>query len=170
MCYHSPCGNLLLGTLGGKLCMCEWDVESRKLLTRKRLNRILGVTFESGDSDVANVAARQLDEYFGGVRTHFDVPLLPMGTGFQRNVWGKLLTIPYASTMSYGEMARQMGVPRAVRAVATADRTNAISIFIPCHRVIGNDGRLVGYGGGLDAKRFLLQLERDNAYMHLENK
>ena len=95
-----------------------------------------------------------------GGRRQFDVPLLFAGTQFQRKVWHALLEIPYGETISYGEMACSLGVPQSVRAVANANGANAISIFAPCHRVIGSKGMLTGYGGGLDAKRYLLDLEK----------
>ena len=115
--------------------------------------------FEEGTSDVIERAAAQLDEYFAGRRRAFDVPLLFVGTDFQKVVWNELLQIPFGQTMSYGEMARRIGMPKAVRAVANANGANAISIFAPCHRVIGSDLSLTGYGGGLEAKRKLLELE-----------
>ena len=123
-----------------------------------------GKTSRQGRQEVAievlSEAARQLDEYFGGGRRQFDVPLLFAGTQFQRKVWHALLEIPYGETISYGEMACSLGVPQSVRAVANANGANAISIFAPCHRVIGSKGMLTGYGGGLDAKRYLLDLEK----------
>lgn len=105
-------------------------------------------------------AARQLDEYFARRRTQFDVPLRFAGTPFQLRVWHALLEIPYGQTVSYGELAWQVGVPSAVRAVANANGANAISIFAPCHRVVGSTGSLTGYGGGLAAKQFLIELEK----------
>ncbi len=105
-------------------------------------------------------AARQLDEYFAGARREFSLPLLPRGTEFQRRVWRALETIPYGETRSYGGVAAAIGNPKAARAVGMANNRNPISIIIPCHRVIGAGGGLVGYGGGLDAKEFLLALER----------
>lgn len=101
-----------------------------------------------------------MDEYFRRERRAFDIPLLFAGTEFQNKVWDMLLQIPYGRTVSYAGMALSLGMPKAVRAVANANGANAISIFAPCHRVIGSDGSLTGYGGGLDAKRFLLELER----------
>ena len=105
-------------------------------------------------------AMRQLDEYFDGRRRRFDLPLAPSGTPFQLRAWKALQKIPYGATRSYGEQARAMGQPRAVRAVGAANGRNPIAIVIPCHRVIGGDGGLTGYGGGLDVKRFLIELER----------
>jgi methylated-DNA-[protein]-cysteine S-methyltransferase len=105
-------------------------------------------------------AARQLDAYFAGQLTDFDLPLAPAGTEFQRRVWDGLRAIPYGQTVSYGELARRVGNPAASRAVGLANGRNPIAIVVPCHRVIGTDGSLTGYGGGLDRKRFLLALER----------
>ena len=104
-------------------------------------------------------AVRQLREYFDGTRTTFDLDLAPSGTAFQREVLDALLTIPYGETRSYADIARQVGRPRAVRAVGAANGRNPLPIVIPCHRVIGSDGSLTGFGGGIDTKRFLLELE-----------
>jgi methylated-DNA-[protein]-cysteine S-methyltransferase len=109
----------------------------------------------------ADVAA-QLDSYFAGELTEFDVPLAPRGTEFQRSVWDALLEIPYGETASYGEIAAAVGKPHAVRAVGTTNGRNPIAVIIPCHRVIGANGSLVGYGGGLDRKRLLLELEAEH--------
>jgi len=102
---------------------------------------------------------RQLDEYFAGGRREFDVPLAPQGTAFQRRVWDALLGVAYGRTATYAEIARAVGNPKAVRAVGLANGRNPIPIIIPCHRVIGSDGTLTGYGGGLPIKRKLLELE-----------
>jgi methylated-DNA-[protein]-cysteine S-methyltransferase len=112
------------------------------------------------DGDPLREARRQLEEYFAGERREFSLTLEPAGTDFQRRVWQALRGIPYGATMSYGELARRIGNPRAVRAVGLANGANPISIIVPCHRVIGADGSLTGYGGGLERKRFLLALER----------
>ena len=105
-------------------------------------------------------AHRQLDEYFAGKRHTFDLPLNPHGTPFQLAVWMELRNIPYATTISYGEIARRVGKPTASRAVGAANGRNPLSIIVPCHRVIGASGKLTGYGGGLPIKEFLLALER----------
>jgi len=104
-------------------------------------------------------AAVQLAEYFAGQRTRFDLPLAPRGTSFQRTVWAALLAIPYGETTSYGELARTIGRPTASRAVGAANGRNPLSIVIPCHRVIGADGSMTGYGGEISRKRILLDLE-----------
>jgi len=104
-------------------------------------------------------AVRQLREYFSGARTEFDLPLAPEGTIFQRNVWSRLQEIPYGQTISYGELARRVGNPKASRAVGAANGCNPLPIVIPCHRVIGANGKLTGFGGGLPTKQLLLSLE-----------
>lgn len=157
--YESPCGNLTLGSYGDKLCLCDWQVESHRNHVDRRLKKKLNAEFELGTSTVIETAVKELDEFFAGTRRDFDVPLLFVGTDFQKTVWNELLKIPYGKTVSYGEMARRIGNPNAVRALANANGANSISIFAPCHRVIGSDNSLTGYGGGLEAKRKLLTLE-----------
>ena len=114
------------------------------------------------DDAFADVRA-QLDEYFAGTRRTFDVPLHPSGSAFQLRAWQALCEIPYGETVSYGAQATRLGTPTAFRAVGSANGQNPISIIVPCHRVIGANGSLVGYGGGLDAKRWLLQHEAMHA-------
>ena len=111
-------------------------------------------------SAVKNEVQRQLDEYFSGERKKFDLPLRPNGTKFQLADWMALQEIPYGETVSYGDIARAIGKPKAFRAVGMANHNNPISIIVPCHRVIGSDGKLTGYGGGLEIKRYLLDLEQ----------
>jgi methylated-DNA-[protein]-cysteine S-methyltransferase len=112
------------------------------------------------EADAPFTAAReQLDAYFNGELEHFDLPLAPEGTEFQLRVWNELQRIPYGETISYRELAERIGDPRAVRAVGLANGRNPLAIVIPCHRVIGADGSLVGYGGGLERKRWLLDHE-----------
>lgn len=105
------------------------------------------------------LAREQLEQYFAGERSEFDIPLDLRGSEFQRSVWDALLTIPYGETRSYGEIAKQIGRPDRARAVGSANGRNPVSIVVPCHRVIGADGSLVGYGGGLERKRWLLEHE-----------
>jgi methylated-DNA-[protein]-cysteine S-methyltransferase len=104
-------------------------------------------------------AVRQLKEYFAGRRTEFDLPLAPDGTGFQKSVWRHLRDIPYGETISYGELARRLGNPKASRAVGAANGSNPLPIVIPCHRVIGSNGKMTGFGGGIPVKEALLALE-----------
>lgn len=117
-------------------------------------------TVRSDSSAVLEAAKRQLEEYFAGDRRGFDLPLAPEGTAFQKQVWSELMKIPYGETRTYGDIARVIAKPGAARAVGMANNRNPISVIIPCHRVVGASGALTGYGGGLDKKAFLLQLEK----------
>lgn len=108
-------------------------------------------------------AEKELEEYFAGRRSHFSVPLSMHGTAFQLRVWQALMQIPYGAVVSYGELARKLGKPQACRAVGMANHANPLPIFVPCHRVVGADGKLTGYRGGLEIKRFLLNLEEKHA-------
>jgi methylated-DNA-[protein]-cysteine S-methyltransferase len=132
---------------------------------------LAGVYFESqrhgrppagpkGTDKIIDMARKQLDSYFAGKRKAFDVPLRPVGTAFQTRVWNALLRIPYGETASYGAIANAIGSPKAVRAVGAANGRNPIPIIIPCHRVIGANGSLTGFGGGMARKEMLLDLER----------
>ena len=113
-----------------------------------------------GDDDILAQTREELDEYFDGRRRTFDVPLAPNGTDFQRSVWTALTKIPFGTTVSYGDLARQLGKEAAVRAVGAANGRNPIPVIVPCHRVIGSDGSLTGFGGGLPRKKWLLQHEK----------
>lgn len=157
--YHSPCGRLVLGAAGDALCLCDWDFERRRAVIDGRLQEEFNATLTSGVSRVTDEAARQLDEYFAGKRRAFEIPLIFGGSDFRHRVWKKLLELPFGSTVTYGEIARRLGQPTAVRAVASAIGANPISIFVPCHRVIGADGSLTGYAGGTEAKKLLLAAE-----------
>ncbi len=117
-------------------------------------------TFGERDDTIAQAAIDQLGEYFAGERTEFDVPLAPRGTAFQRQVWAAMSQIPYGQTASYGQLASDLGRPQASRAVGAAVGRNPISIVLPCHRVVGASGSLVGYAGGVDRKRWLLATEQ----------
>lgn len=157
--YHSPCGDLMLGSFEDKLCLCDWATEKHRDIVDIRLRKMLQTGYEESSSSVIEETRRQLDEYFEGKRTTFNLPLLFAGTEFQKNVWYELSKIPYATTISYSELAKRLNIPRAVRAVANANGANGISIIVPCHRVIGSNHSLTGYAGGLDAKKKLLELE-----------
>lgn len=109
---------------------------------------------------ITDLAARQLTEYFNGSRVSFDLPIAPAGTAFQQQVWRALLSVPYGHTACYGDIARQINNSKGVRAVGLANSRNPIAIIIPCHRIIGANGTLTGYAGGLDKKEWLLRLEK----------
>jgi methylated-DNA-[protein]-cysteine S-methyltransferase len=121
---------------------------------------MLGARADTESEPVLAAAESQLRDYFAGALTSFDLPLALAGTGFQRTVWAALQAIPYGVTISYGELARRIGLPSASRAVGLANGKNPVSIVVPCHRVVGADGSLTGYGGGIERKQFLLALEQ----------
>lgn len=148
----SPLGPLTLEARDGALAGV-WMDGSRHHPTTETLGEA------DADEPVLQAAASQLEEYFAGQRTSFDVPLALEGTDFQREVWRALTEIPCGTTASYGEIAVRIGRPRAVRAVGMAVGRNPVSVVVPCHRVIGADGTLTGFGGGLDRKRLLLEHE-----------
>jgi len=154
--YHSPCGDLLLGSLSDSICLCNW-VTAEKVTVR--VARMLDAVYIDTPSPTTQEAALQLDEYFRSERTQFTLPLVFAGTDFQKRVWAELQTIPFGTTITYGEQAKHIGNGKAVRAVAAANGANAISIIVPCHRVVGLNGKLTGFGGGLEAKAFLLKHE-----------
>jgi len=116
--------------------------------------------FAEAETPLIKKAAAQLTEYFAGKRKDFILPLAPVGTEFQRSVWRALQTVPYGETRSYGDIAVMIGNPKAPRAVGMANNRNPIVVIIPCHRIIGHDGSLTGYGGGLNVKQYLLDLEK----------
>lgn len=157
--YISPCGILLLASFGNKLCLCDWLTSRLNSNNKRRLQRIFNAEFENGSSGVIELAATQLNEYFAGIRREFAIPLLFAGTDFQKSVWNELLAIPYGKKISYAHLAQCIGKQKAVRAVANAIGANPLSIFVPCHRVIGSNHSLTGYAGGISAKNFLLHLE-----------
>ncbi len=159
--YHeTPCGTIVLGSIDGKLCLCDWlDRKSRKTIDM-RLKQYFNAEIINGDCTLISKALIQINEYFAKNRRDFDLPLALAGTRFQQHVWQQLQLIPFGETVSYMQLAQRVGNTKAVRAVANANGANALSIIIPCHRVVGSNGQLTGYAGGLDAKQSLLTLER----------
>jgi len=149
--HDSPVGPLRLAASDDGLHAIEFHAPRHAVPRDKR--------WCEGDHPLLDVVAMQLDQYFAGQRRRFDLPLAPEGTEFQREVWHALATIPFGETLSYAQLAAQIGKPAAVRAVGAANGRNPIPIVLPCHRVIGADGSLTGFGGGLPTKRFLLELE-----------
>lgn len=166
--FHTPYGELVLGESAGELCLCDWKYRKMRDQIDNRIQTALNTEFKLEETELLNETKSQLNEYFAKERKIFDLPLLFVGSDFQKSVWEKLLTIPYGKTVSYLELSRLLGDEKAIRAVATANGANAISIIVPCHRVIGSDGSLTGYAGGLNAKQKLLQLEGMNFGEQLE--
>lgn len=159
--YKSPVGEFLLGSYANKLCMLDFKYRRMRTTIDKRLQVGLHAEYVEESSEVIEQTIMQLKEYFEGERKTFDIPLLTIGTDFQKSVWDGLMKIPYGATASYLELSKNIGNEKAVRAVAFANGANAIGILIPCHRIIGSNGDLVGYAGGLPAKKKLSELENN---------
>jgi len=157
--YESPVGEILLGSYDGKLCLADWRYRKKRTAIDARIQKALQANYVEESSEVIEETIKQLEAYFVGKRKIFDIPLLLIGTDFQKSVWEGLTNIPYGETASYLELAKSIGNEKAVRAVASANGANAISILVPCHRIIGSDRSLTGYAGGLSAKKRLLELE-----------
>ena len=158
--YTTPFGELLLGSIEHKLCLCDWKYRSNRKKIDERIQNHLNAEFVDEESEILEVCKKQLTEYFNRERKEFDIPLLLIGTHFQKSVWYKLLQIPYGTTVTYASLSDKLQNTKAIRAVASANGANAISIIIPCHRVIGSDGKMVGYAGGLRTKMKLLEIEQ----------
>ncbi len=157
---ESPLGPLFAGATDTGLCLLDFTDQEPPRERIARAARRLGAPLVHGDHPLLERAARQLDQYFRKERREFDLPLDPRGTTFQLRVWEELRRIPYGGTLAYDDLARRIGRPTAQRAVAQANGSNSVAIVIPCHRVIGKDGSLTGYGGGVWRKRLLLELEK----------
>ncbi len=163
----TPLGPLVAGVTGGAIVLLEY-ADRRMLPTQfKQLTTALNCVFVPGEDLLLTELATQLSAYFEGERAEFDLPLSTSGTDFQERVWAALREIPWGETRSYADVARTIGQPTAVRAVARANGDNRIAILIPCHRVIGSDGKLTGYGGGLWRKKRLLEIEAAVVQMEL---
>lgn len=151
--YDSPVGPLGLVADDDALIAVLWPTEAEGRV------RLAEEPAPAADHAVLNKTARQLGEYFAGTRRDFDLPLAPSGTEFQRQVWWSLAEIPFGETSTYGKQAAAIGRPAAVRAVGAANGRNPLSIVLPCHRIVGANGKLTGFAGGLDTKRWLLDHE-----------
>lgn len=160
--YKTKIGELILGSFDKKLCLLDYRFRKMRTSVDKRIKNGLKAEYIERDDAILQTARIQLDEYLSGERNKFDIPLLVVGSEFQKSVWRALMKVPYGTTSSYLQLARNINKEKAVRAVASANGTNAISLMIPCHRIIGSDGELVGYGGGLPVKKRLLKLEKSS--------
>lgn len=155
---ETPLGQMVACEAFGKLCALEF-VEDDVMNIVLPISKLLKLSPQEQSSDVLMQTQQELMEYFANQRKIFTVELLMIGTPFQKNVWEILLTIPYGRTLTYKEESIQYGNEKAIRAVSSANGKNKIAIIVPCHRVIGSDGSLVGYAGGLHRKQYLLNLE-----------
>jgi AraC family transcriptional regulator of adaptative response/methylated-DNA-[protein]-cysteine methyltransferase len=166
----TPLGPMIAGATDEGIC--HFDFSERRMLETilKRIQRMLNATLVVADHPHFKVLNTQADEYFQGIRKEFDLPLHLVGTSFQKQVWEELLRIPYATTRSYKEQSIMLGNQKAIRAVAGANGENGIAIIVPCHRVIGENGHLTGYGGGLWRKKWLLDHEAKYAGLERQAK
>lgn len=156
-------GMMVAGAVDEGICLLEFGDRSRLIREFKELSVHFNTSVQVGENRHFTILKKELKEYFDGVRTEFSVPLVAPGTAFQKEVWEELMKIPYGTTRSYLEQSIAIGKPGSIRAVANANGMNRISIIIPCHRVIGSDGKLTGYGGGLERKKWLLDHEKKHS-------
>ena len=156
-------GQLVLGAFGERLCLCDWRFRSRRKTIDRRIANGLSASYTEAGTETVRRASEQLKEYFKAGRTEFELPLLPVGTPFQKKVWEEIARVPYGKTLSYTELTARVAGPSAIRAVAAAVGANALALLIPCHRVTGSRGRLTGYAGGLKVKELLLEMEAEQA-------
>ena len=163
--YHkTKIGELILGSFEGKLCLLDFNYRKMRNAVDDRIKKGLNADFIEEDSEIIEKTRTELDEYFKENRREFDVPIQIVGTDFQKSVWNALLKVAYGTTSTYLQLAKDINNEKAVRAVAGANGANAIAIIIPCHRIIGSSGELVGYAGGLPTKKRLLTLEKKQEF------
>ena len=163
--YHkTKIGELILGSFEGKLCLLDFNYRKMRNAVDDRIKKGLNADFIEEDSEIIEKTRTELNEYFKENRREFDVPIRMVGTDFQKSVWNALLKVAYGTTSTYLQLAKDINNGKAVRAVAGANGANAIAIIIPCHRIIGSSGELVGYAGGLPTKKRLLTLEQKQEF------
>jgi len=159
----TPLGKMIAGATDEGICLFDFEFRKMMPVIRKRIGSFLQDDFAEGEHELIEQLQQQVNEYFKGDRQQFDLPLLLTGTAFQQKVWEALHTIPYGSTRSYMQQTKVLGDEKAIRAVARANGENCLAIIVPCHRVVGSDGSLTGYAGGLKAKKWLLEHEAKHA-------
>lgn len=160
--YHKTnYAEFILGSYDEKLCMVDFKYRKTRKTVDNRIKKGLNAEFVEQDDEILQKTKMQLNEYFNLERKIFELPILLVGTDFQKSVWEALLKVPYGTTSTYLKLAKEIGNEKAVRAVASAVAANAINIIIPCHRIIGSNGELTGYVGGLPLKKRLLELEQN---------
>ena len=165
--YRTKYADFILGSFDNKLCILDYQNRRNRDTVDNRIKKGLSADFVEQDDEVLQLTRNQIDEYFLGRRTEFDLPLLMVGTDFQKQVWDALIKIPYGQTSSYLQLARSLNNEKAVRAVAAANGANSMSIIIPCHRIIGSNGDMTGYAGGIPVKKELLRLEQQGVEFRL---
>jgi methylated-DNA-[protein]-cysteine S-methyltransferase len=157
--YKTPCTEFILGSFEGRICLLDYRQRKKRETVDRRIQKRLNALYIEQDNALLQQTRKELDAYFSGKRETFDLPLLPVGTPFQTKVWEAVQKIPYGTTATYAALANEIGRPKAIRAVANAVGANPLAIIIPCHRIIGSDGTLRGYAGGVELKQKLLDIE-----------
>ena len=157
--YKSPVGELIIGVFNDQLVLADWKYRRMRTTIDSRIQKNLQAQYSIEKHPLIDLTIHQLEDYFNQKSTQFNLPLHFVGTTFQQEVWQELCRIPFGKTESYLSLSQKLNNEKAIRAVASANGANAISIIVPCHRIIGADGDLVGYAGGLPAKKKLLMLE-----------
>jgi len=160
--YKTKIGNLVLGCFQDRLCMLDFRYRKMRNSVDKRIKQGLNADFIERDDDILQKTRQQIDEYLSAHRKQFDIPILMVGSDFQKQVWQQLMRVSYGQTASYSDLAKRINHEKAVRAVASANGANALALIIPCHRIIESNGGLGGYGGGLSVKKRLLKIEVGN--------
>jgi len=160
--YKTKIGELILGSFENKLCILDFRYRKMRSTVDKRIKEWLQAEFIEQDDKVLQKTRKQIDEYLVGKRKKFEIPIVMIGSDFQRQVWKELMNVKYGETASYLDLAKRIGNQKAVRAVASANGANSIGLIIPCHRIIETNGGLGGYGGGLPVKKRLLKIEAEN--------
>ena len=159
--YKTKYAHFILGSFEDKLCLLDFKYRKMRTTVDKRLQNGFDAQFVEQDNEILKKTREQIDEYFNMERIEFDIPIVTTGTQFQKKVWEALIKVPYGTTSTYLQLAKDIDNEKAVRAVASANGANSIALIIPCHRIIGSDGELTGYGGGLALKKRLLKLEQN---------
>ena len=157
--YKTKYAEFILGSFENKLCLLDFKYRKMRTTVDNRLKKGFKAEFVEQDNEILKETRKQLDEYFNMTRKEFEIPLITVGTDFQKSVWDGLLNITYGTTSTYLQLAKNIGNEKAVRAVANANGANSIAIIIPCHRVLTHSGKLGGFGGGEETKVFLLELD-----------
>jgi len=157
--FETPYGVLVLGSFQNKLVLCDWKYRKSRIQIDQRIKHYFNAEFKEQEDDVLTKTKAQLNSYFLGELKEFDVPYQLVGSVFQQQVWAALSAIPFGKTISYLQLSKSISNEKAIRAVASANGANALSIIVPCHRVVGSNGELTGYAGGIEAKKKLLSLE-----------
>ncbi len=160
--HKSKIGEFLIGTYEGNLCIMDFAYRKMRARLNEKIKKSLDAKFIECEDELIQKTKKQVDEYLLGKRKNFNLPLLFVGSELQKQVWSALLQTPYGQTASYLDLAKSIGKPEAVRAVANANGANSLALIVPCHRIIASDGSLGGYGGGVSVKKRLLKLEKGN--------